>query len=55
MFAALLIASLLLLLVAMAVRFAGLKTDEMRALVENRIGRWTADFRLDEPAGRMAP
>ena len=39
----------------MAVRFAGLKTDEMRALVENRIGRWTADFRLDEPAGRMAP
>ncbi|WP_313570135.1 ABC-three component system middle component 2 [Comamonas terrigena] len=27
--------------------FAGLKMDEIRALVESRIGRWTADFRLE--------
>ncbi len=38
-----------------AERFAGLKTDELRALVENGIGRWTADFRRDEPAGRLTP
>lgn len=28
--------------------FAGLKTTEMRALIESRIGRWTAEFRADE-------
>ena len=39
----------------MAGRFASLKTDEMRAMVESRIGRWTADFRLDEPVGRLTP
>ncbi|MDB6091196.1 MAG: hypothetical protein JWN85_3980 [Gammaproteobacteria bacterium] len=36
----------------MADRFAGMETTEMRALIEGRIGRWTADFRLEEmPAG----
>lgn len=36
----------------MADRFAGLETAEMRALIESRIGRWTAEFRADEtPAG----
>ncbi len=29
-------------------RFAGLETAEMRALIESRIGRWTAEFRTDE-------
>jgi hypothetical protein len=29
-------------------RFSGLKTEEMRALIEGRIGRWTAEFRADE-------
>lgn len=37
----------------MAERFAGLKTDEMRALIETRIGRWTADFRNNETTPRM--
>lgn len=32
----------------MADRFAGLETAEMRALIESRIGRWTAEFRADE-------
>jgi len=32
----------------MADRFAGLETTEMRALIESRIGRWTAEFRADE-------
>lgn len=32
----------------MADRFAGLQTAEMRALIESRIGRWTADFRADD-------
>lgn len=32
----------------MAEHFAGLATSEIRALVEARIGRWTAEFRLDE-------
>ncbi|WP_240991429.1 ABC-three component system middle component 2 [Cupriavidus neocaledonicus] len=36
----------------MADRFAGMQTAEMRALIESRIGRWTADFRVEElPAG----
>lgn len=36
----------------MADRFAGLETAEMRALIESRIGRWTAEFRADEtPTG----
>lgn len=32
----------------MANRFAGLQATEMRSLIESRIGRWTADFRIDE-------
>lgn len=39
----------------MAERFACLKTDEMRALIETRIGRWTADFRINETAPRLEP
>jgi hypothetical protein len=39
----------------MAGRFAGLQTEEMRALIESRIGRWTADFRLDDPTARLEP
>ncbi|CAJ5450753.1 putative threonine efflux protein [Burkholderia pseudomallei] len=38
----------------MANRFAGLDTAEMRALIENRIGRWTAEFQADEnPTGLL--
>lgn len=37
----------------MAGRFAGLQTEELRALIESRIGRWTADFRLDDSAARL--
>ncbi|WP_412527428.1 ABC-three component system middle component 2 [Burkholderia lata] len=29
-------------------RFAEMETAEMRALIESRIGRWTAEFRFDE-------
>ena len=32
----------------MANRFAGMQTDEIRALIEARIGRWTAEFRAEE-------
>lgn len=32
----------------MANRFAGMQTAEIRALIEGRIGRWTADFRAEE-------
>lgn len=39
----------------MAERFASLPTEEMRALIEERIGRWTADFRAAPPADRTAP
>jgi hypothetical protein len=39
----------------MAERFAGLQSEEMRALLENRIGRWTADFRLEEASARSSP
>ena len=39
----------------MAKRFAGLKTDEMRSLVESRIGRWVADFRLEDTIQRLEP
>lgn len=36
----------------MADRFAGLEAAEIRALIEGRIGRWTAEFRADEmPTG----
>lgn len=36
-----------------ASQFAGMKPAETRALIENRIGRWTAEFRHDEtPTGR---
>lgn len=31
----------------MASRFSGLETNEMRALIESRIGRWTAEFRAE--------
>lgn len=38
----------------MADQFADLQAAEMRALIENRIGRWTADFRAEElPAGNQ--
>lgn len=40
----------------MAERFAGMTTPEIRALIEARIGRWTAEFRADETlAVRSAP
>lgn len=32
----------------MADRFAGMKTAEIRTLIEDRIGRWTADFRSED-------
>jgi hypothetical protein len=33
-------------------RFAGLEAAEMRAIINGRIGRWTAEFRVDEtPTG----
>lgn len=32
----------------MANRFSGLEADEMRLLIESRIGRWTAEFQADE-------
>ena len=36
----------------MADRFSGLSTAQMRELVEEKIGRWTAEFRSDEaPTG----
>jgi hypothetical protein len=36
----------------MAERFAGLSTAQIRAIVDIRIGRWTAEFRADEtPSG----
>ena len=37
----------------LANRFSGMDTAEIRALVESRIGRWTAEFRADDtPNGR---
>ena len=36
----------------MADRFAGMQTAEMRALIESRIGRWTAEFRVEELPAR---
>lgn len=36
----------------MAERFTGMQTDEIRALIESRIGRWTADFRVEELTAR---
>lgn len=38
----------------MADRFAEMETTEIRALVEGRIGRWTADFRIDEMSARLS-
>lgn len=36
----------------MAGRFAGMAASEIRSIIETRIGRWTAEFRLEErPAG----
>lgn len=32
----------------MADRFAGIETAEMRALIEGRIGRWTAEFQVEQ-------
>lgn len=37
----------------MADRFAGMQTAEMRALIAGRIGRWTADFRVEEMPARL--
>jgi hypothetical protein len=37
----------------MAGRFAGMQTAEMRALIESRIGRWTANFRAEELPARL--
>ncbi len=39
----------------MADRFAGMATGEMRVLIEGRIGRWTADFRLEDTSRRLEP
>lgn len=39
----------------MAERFASLPTQEMRVLIEDRIGRWTADFRVAQPVERPVP
>lgn len=39
----------------MAERFSGMDTDQIRTLIERRIGRWTAEFRADDtPNGRFA-
>jgi hypothetical protein len=38
----------------MANRLASMQTSEMRALIEGRIGRWTADFRMDEMPARLS-
>ena len=36
-------------------RFSGLDAAQIRALIERRIGRWTAEFRADDmPKGRPA-
>ncbi|TAJ87881.1 MAG: hypothetical protein EPO10_11790 [Reyranella sp.] len=36
----------------MAARFGGMAASEIRSIIETRIGRWTAEFRLEErPAG----
>ena len=35
----------------MARRFAGMATTEIRTVMESRIGRWTADFRLENNDG----
>lgn len=37
----------------MADHFAGLKATEMRALIEKRIGRWTAEFRTTDLPKRL--
>lgn len=37
-----------------AERFANIPPAEMRAQMEKRIGRWTADFRVEETAGARA-
>lgn len=38
-----------------AKHLAGLSSTELKAVVENRIGRWTAEFRADEsPTGQSA-
>lgn len=39
----------------MAERFAGMATGEMRVLIEGRIGRWTADFHLEDMSRRLGP
>ncbi len=36
----------------MANRFAGMETTDMRALIDSRIGRWAAEFRTKESAGK---
>ncbi|KML04090.1 MULTISPECIES: ABC-three component system middle component 2 [Burkholderia] len=37
----------------MANRFADMETSEMRALIESRIGRWTAEFHIDALSPRL--
>lgn len=39
----------------MAGRYGSLKTNEMRSLVESRIGRWAADFRVEDTIRRQEP
>lgn len=38
----------------MAKRFASMQSSEMRSLIEGRIGRWTADFRIEEMPARLS-
>ena len=37
----------------MAEQFAELSTAEIRTIIDNRIGRWTAEFRADETPSRL--
>jgi hypothetical protein len=39
----------------MAKRLAGMPAEEMRALMESRIGRWSADFRFEEKSDGALP
>jgi len=38
----------------MANRFASMQTTEMRTLIEDRIGRWTAEFHIKEMPERLS-
>lgn len=39
----------------LAERLHGFKSDDLRALMEERTGRWTAEFRVEETPGRYQP